>query len=373
VRALITSVSAGSGHVRAAQAIEAAFKQEHPDVEALHVNVMDLVSKPFRRLYEDGYMLLADKAPAMWGWLYETTARNGNHSGAQRAINAFQRNCAQPFLAFLEKFKPDVIVTTHFLTPQILSSGVTFPSIPVEVVITDYDLHRMWLSPLARRYYVGDACVVGKFERLGYDLNRVTVSGIPIHPAFSQDFPRSETLLNMGLDPELPTLLLLSGGLGFGSLETTVKRLIMLKMPLQIITVSGRNAELRSKLMKLRPSEAIALRNLGYVDNMHELLGAVDLIVTKAGGLTTAECLAKGAPMVIVSALPGQEQKNADFVLSKQAGWQPNNLDQLVSVVTSLINAPRELARLRDNARAAGRPRAAFTVVETVLNSFCVA
>jgi processive 1,2-diacylglycerol beta-glucosyltransferase len=373
VKILITSVSAGSGHVRAAQAIEAAYKLEHPDIEALHVNVMDLVSKPFRRLYEDGYMLLADKAPAMWGWLYDATDRSGNHSGAQRAINAFQRNCSRPFLSFLENFSPDMIISTHFLVPQILSSGVMFPSIPMEVVITDYDLHRMWLSPLVRRYYVGHERVAETFSRYGLDSSRVTVSGIPIHPSFSEKISRDEVLQSLGFEPGVPTVLLMSGGLGFGSLEATLKRLLNIKSRLQIITVCGKNAEMLARVSTLQPPANIAVKNLGYVNNMHELLGVSDLAITKAGGLTTAECMAKGVPMVIVSALPGQEQKNADFVLSKQAGWQPNNLDQLVSVVVSLLNAPHELARLRMNARAAGAPMAAFTIASNALNAFCLA
>lgn len=373
MKVLITSVSAGAGHMRAAQAVESAFKIKHPTVEAFHVNVMDLVSKAFRKVYEDGYMLLADRAPAMWGWIYEATGKNGNHSSAQRAINAFQRNCAQPFLAFLEKFRPDVILTTHFLTTQILSSGRTFPAIPVEVVVTDYDLHRIWLSPLSRRYYVGDAVVGERFERYGINSARVTASGIPVHPDFSTESMRFPVLSRLNLNPNIPTLLLLSGGLGFGSLEMTLRRLIKFTKPLQIITVSGRNAEMRARLEKLPSSKTVVVRNLGFVDNMPELLSAADLVVTKAGGLTTAECLAKGVPMVVMSALPGQEQKNADFVLSREAGWQPNNLDQLASVVASLLNAPRELARLSANARAAGKPRAAFTIADSVLNPLCVA
>lgn len=373
MRVLITSVSAGSGHLRAAEALEAAFKIKYPEVEVLHINLMDLVSKTFRKIYEDGYMFLADRVPSMWNWLYETSDKNGNQSSTQRVINTFQRNCANPFLKFLESYRPDVIVTTHFLTAQILSSGVVFPSIPIETVITDYDLHRIWLSPLSRRYYVGDTSIIKRFDLSGIDSFRVVASGIPIHPIFQESVNRDFVFSKYKLDPSIPMVLLLSGGLGFGALEPVVKRLIMLPTPVQLVTVSGKNTELRQRLERLKSSKSVQCRHLGYVSNMHELMGSASFVVSKAGGLTTSECLAKGAPMIITSAIPGQEQKNANFLVSKGAGLWPANLDELVALVISLLQAPSDLSAMRNRARLASNPQAAFVIADSVLHSLCFA
>ncbi len=367
MRILITSVSSGSGHVRAAEALQAAFQEAHPHVTVEHVNVLDHIHPTIRKIYEDGYAFVADHAPGMWRLLYDTTDKQGNHGGVQRALNALQRQGATPFLEFLDRWKPDAIVSTHFLAPQLLSSAVIDPNIPMEVVITDYDLHRLWINRVVRRYYVADETVAQKGRGFGLRDDRFVVTGIPIHPLFSRCISRSDALHALGLSEDRPTVLLLSGGMGFGNVERAFKSLLEIRSPFQIVTIAGKNQVLKRKLSGISAPKHIECRHFGFVSNMHEFLSAADVVVTKSGGLTTAESLAKGVPMVIFTALPGQETRNAEFVESSGAGIFVKQPAHLKAAVEKLVSSAGERFRFQIQARAAGRPHAAFDVAKNVI------
>ena len=74
-RLLILSVSAGAGHVRAAQALEAAARSSNPPLDATHVDLLSIVPKEFKKLYGDQYIKLVEKSPQLWSWLYSKSDR----------------------------------------------------------------------------------------------------------------------------------------------------------------------------------------------------------------------------------------------------------------------------------------------------------
>jgi processive 1,2-diacylglycerol beta-glucosyltransferase len=184
---------------------------------------------------------------------------------------------------------------------------------------------------------------------------------------FLKDIDKAAALERLGLRAGVPTLLVLSGGLGFSALEKILQRLLTLKERLQIITVAGKNAPLRERLNRLIPPKNISIVNLGYVTNMHEIVETADLVVTKAGGLTVSECMVKGLPMVLVSPIPGQEEKNAEFVRRSGAGIVVEDPIGLAGAVHDLLISPRTMENFRHNARLFAKPLAAFTITDTLL------
>lgn len=364
MKILIASASTGNGHVKAAEAIEKAVQLAHPDIEVKHVNVLDFVPASFRAVYQDGYSFLADRAPLMWGWLYNATNIHGNRGVVQRAINNFQRQCAAPFLEFLHDYKPQRIISTHFLIPQIISSRPADLYFPVDTVVTDYDLHHIWFDPMVRRYFVADEEVAAQFSAFSVPENKIIVSGIPIDPMFAGDVSRPAVLAKLKLHPNHPTVLFLAGALGFGHLEKVIRRSMQFDRPAQFIAVAGKNKKLLAEIRKLAPPSHIRLAAMGFVNNMHELMAAADVVVTKPGGLTTSECFARGCAMVVHSPIPGQEEKNAEYIVRHGAGLRAHNADQISQLVSRLLSNPAELTKLRVNSRACARPRAAYIIAE---------
>jgi processive 1,2-diacylglycerol beta-glucosyltransferase len=374
MKVLITSVRAGSGHVRAAEAIAAAFQRSRPNVSAAHVDAIDLVSPGFRRFYLSGYNVAVNRAPALWGRLYRFWDDRSPDSGLTPWLYRTQRHFAEPFFQFVRDFKPDLILSTHFLIPQLLAAkGAPSFGIPVECVITDYDVHQFWVSEVVSRYYVAHEGMIPALRRRGVPLSRVVVSGIPVHPCFSDPIPLEPVFQSLDLDPQEPVILVLGGGLGLNRLKEAVERLLTLPGWPQIVTVAGRNDALRSRLNELRFPSTVRLLNLGYVDNMYELLNIANLVITKPGGLTVSECLALRKLMVLVSPIPGQEEKNADFLISREAALKAETLEELPSVVTRLLTDGSLRGQIRRNMEAYAQPDAVYTIAQTAVAAARVA
>jgi processive 1,2-diacylglycerol beta-glucosyltransferase len=239
------------------------------------------------------------------------------------------------------------------------------------IVVTDLDLHAMWLCRHYEHYFVALEETREHLKELGFPPEKITVSGIPIDPVFSEPKGKIEMREKLGLIREGTIILLSAGGFGVGSVENLIRPLMGLKNPAQVVAVCGRNDDLRQRLSILA-DEAPAAGNLkikvvGYTTEMDEYMAASDLLLGKPGGLTTAEALARGLILVIVNPIPGQEERNSDHFLEEGVAIRCNNLPTLAFKIDRLLAAPERLAAMRYNVARLARPHAAVGVVEKLL------
>jgi processive 1,2-diacylglycerol beta-glucosyltransferase len=188
------------------------------------------------------------------------------------------------------------------------------------------------------------------------------VTGIPIDPRFGGALDRGEAIARNDLAADRPIVLQLAGGFGIGSIERIHRSICQIVRPLQIVVVTGRNSGAAEALASVDHHPRHRRSILGYSTRMHELLRAADVVVTKPGGLTTAESLASGCPMVIAEPIPGQEDRNADFLLENGCAIKVNNLSSLTYKLSSLLEDQSRLARMRAAAMRCARPGAAHDV-----------
>ncbi|MBI5017976.1 MAG: galactosyldiacylglycerol synthase [Deltaproteobacteria bacterium] len=366
---LVLSVSAGAGHVRAAEALCAAAHRWHSGVEAVHVDVMDLVPRLFRKVYAESYLHVVEHHPALWGYLYEKTDHRRKDSKLQRLQEALERLNTRHFASMLARERPDAVICTHFLPAQLLSrliwQGEFFR--PVWVQVTDFDIHALWVHPHLSGYFAACDEVAWRMADRGIDRAAVTVTGIPILPAFGEPLSRVECAAELGLDPARTTLLMMSGGAGIGGLDALAERLLGLAGDFQVVALAGRNERLLADLQALAALHPGRLSPLGFTRTVERVMAASDLAITKPGGLTTSECLAMGLPMVVVSPIPGQEERNADYLLENGAALKAHDAAGLEFRVRDLLARPERLAELSRNAKALGRPDAARAVLARVL------
>jgi processive 1,2-diacylglycerol beta-glucosyltransferase len=367
-RVLILSASAGAGHLRAAEAVEAACRRSHPDDHVLHVDALTLTPVPFRRLYADAYLDLVNRAPELMGFVYDRTNRVPRHKALDVVRLAAERLNTRRFVAFVRDFAPDVVVHTHFLPAEILAHEKKRGrlSVPHAVVVTDFDVHRFWCCPGADRYFVARDDNRVHLAALGQPPDIVQVTGIPIHPAFSAPFDRAALRLKHELPPEVPVVLVLAGGFGVGPIEGLVAALQAQVRDAQLVVVAGRNEALRAKLERAAAGAAAPTRVLGFTREMHEWMAVASLVVSKPGGLTTSEALACGVPLVVANPIPGQETRNATMLYEGGAAISGENPYTIGARVSALLKDPPRLTRMSRAARALGRPRAAFDIVEAV-------
>ncbi len=207
-RVLILSASSGAGHVRAAQALEKAFRQTGAVKEVRHVDALQYASPIVRDIYSRGYINMVNKAPAVLGWLYDVSDKPFKNE--MRRL-AFDRLNTLPLTKLIVNYEADLIVTTHFLPAELVSWLLCRRRINAShsVVVTDFDAHAMWLCRHYDYYFVALEETRQYLRTLGVDSHSINVSGIPIDPIFAQPKSKAAMRAKYGLDPDRPTVIVL--------------------------------------------------------------------------------------------------------------------------------------------------------------------
>ena len=371
-KVLLLSASAGAGHLRAADAIEKAFKQSAnaDGREVQHIDVLNYTNKVFRHLYSKAYIDLVNKLPEVPGWVYDKLYKPWKNERRRLALDKLN---TRPFVKLLREYHPDLIVCTHFLPAEIVSwlkAKERLASRQV-IIVTDFDVHAMWLVHHYERYFVALEEARVYLEALGIPPNKITVSGIPIDPVFAKKKDKHEMRQKHGLAPDRTTILLSAGGFGVGAVDALVASLLPLQHRAQVIAICGRNEELKQRLDKIagraKPDATVLLKPVGYTTEMDELMAASDIVLGKPGGLTTSEALAKGLVFVIVNPIPGQEERNSDHLLEGGVAIRCNQLLTLSYKLDRLLGEPKRFATMQANARRMGKPNAAMEIVNQVI------
>ena len=366
-RVLILSASAGAGHLRAAEALKRAFMKLNAAREIRHVDTLDYTNKIFRHLYSQTYLEMVNRSPEMLGWLYDYLDQPWKK---ERRRLALDRLNTRPFVKLLKEYKPDLTVCTHFLPAEIISWLKAKERIdkPPAIVVTDLDIHAMWLCHNYTRYFVPIEETRVHLERLGIPQSKIFVSGIPIDPVFAERKDKSEMRRKHGLRLDRTTILVSAGGFGADSIEHVLTSLMELQHEAQVVAIAGRNEELRTRLDSLvhksRGRSKVFVKIVGYTTEMDEFMSAADLVLGKPGGLTTSEALAKGLIMVIVNPIPGQEERNSDHLLEEGVAIRCNNLPALAFKIDALLDDPKRLDQMRRNVKRVAKPNAASDIVK---------
>ena len=372
-RVLIVSVKAGAGHLRAAEAVEAALREAHPGVEVRNVEALEHTSASFRKAYTRSYTELVAKAPSIWGMIYESLEKRSSDSKMKRLAGLFDRLNSRPLLKIVREFDPDIVVCTHYLPAELLGPRRRKGKLRsrVCVVLTDYDIHTMWIQRGVDHYFVATEGMAYALREKGIWDATVSVTGIPVMPVFSRIGRSGKAAMRrkLGLRADAPTVTVAAGGFGMSDVGKTVADLANAVGDVQLLAVAGRNEKLAKALAAAAESHPAKVVPFGFVTNMHELMAASDFMVTKCGGLTSSECLAVGLPMVIINPIPGQEERNADFLLESGVALRANSPAHLIFKVRKLLDDPALLGQMKHAARRVARPRAAFDIADAVVNN----
>jgi processive 1,2-diacylglycerol beta-glucosyltransferase len=369
-RVLVLSASVGAGHLRAAQAVELALRQLDPEAVVKNVDVLELTNAAFRRVYAKAYLDLVNKAPHVLGYFYDLMDRpvSPRRTSDRLRLMAEKLNL-RPFLRFLKSEPWDVIVNTHFLPAELIASLRKQGKLatPHLTVTTDFETHRLWVNQPCDHYFSATSEGAAYLRHWGVPAGDISVTGIPIHPVFSQPKDRAECLKRQGLAGDRPIIVQISGGFGVGPIEEIFRGILAIEVPVEVVVITGRNETAKHQLEAITAPERHRVTILGFTDQIDELMAVADLVVSKPGGLTTSEILARGAAMAVVNPIPGQESRNSDFLLEKGAAVKINNIATLAHKLTPLLEDPSRLARLKENANRTGKPQAAFDIARRAL------
>jgi processive 1,2-diacylglycerol beta-glucosyltransferase len=369
-RILVLSASVGAGHLRAAEAVELALKQTLPDATVKNADVLEMTNRLFKKLYGQFYLDLVNKAPHALGYFYDLMDQPRSSRGRSDKLRLYlEKLNLKSFMKFLKDEPWDLVINTHFLPAEIIASlrKKKEVDLPQVTVTTDFETHRLWVNQPCARYFTATHEGALYLQHWGVPAADTFVTGIPIHPVFATPKDKTACIQKHGLADDRPIILQLSGGFGVGPIEKIFNGILSVDKPIQLVTITGRNEKLKQQLSKLKPPSQHKVKVMGFTKEIDELMQAADLVVSKPGGLTTSEVLARGAVMVIVNPIPGQESRNSDYLLENCAAIKANNIATLGYKINALLSDPPRLETLRANVRRIAKPRAAFEVVEKAL------
>jgi processive 1,2-diacylglycerol beta-glucosyltransferase len=364
-RIILASASTGKGHISAAKALEVELDARAHEAE--YLDVLDLTPRAFQAWYRGGYELLVRRRPEPSGSLYKDSDSPGWKYSFQCWLDmVFCRGLDQ----YLDDRQADWIVCTHSLPqPRIDAWRQKSSGLRMAAVVTDLYPHSMWLRGEPDHWFVpSEWSKTVLEERVPGSGERTTVTGIPIHPAFRTEETKAEARAKLGLDPEMPTILVTIGGIGGGPLEQLLTRIAEQSPGIQAAVACGWNASAEAAAGRAAEKLDMKMKIWGHaeIEEMASLMRACDLLVGKPGGLTTSEALAAGCPFLVAEPflIPGQEEGNADFLVEEGIGVRASTLDQAGELTAELIQDPDRLASMSKRALAAAKPEAAGLIAE---------
>ncbi|MFO7534712.1 MAG: glycosyltransferase [Kiritimatiellia bacterium] len=304
---------------------------------------------------EAAYLGLIRKAPVVWKILYDGRLAHWVAKGLRKT----SRRRLRPFREVVSRFAPDAVICTQ--AGPFLSLDEKMNAFQLGV-ITDFIPHRLWAGRQGGMYTVPTAHAARRLSALGIRPERIQSLGIPVQLGAAPGAGQA------GLNPREPRVLVMGGGYGLHLSLQTVKALDASRVPFALQVVTGRNESLRAQLESHRASFRHPVEVRGYVDDVPDRMRASALIVTKSGGLTTAEALALRVPLLLLPPLPGQETYNRDYLVTTGAAV-PASPGNLGKEVTRLLESPALLADMRDAAGRLGRPHAAMDAARLVLKT----
>jgi processive 1,2-diacylglycerol beta-glucosyltransferase len=369
-RLLILHASVGTGHQRAAEALAEAFARKQAG-EVRVADALDYGSELFRRAYSRSYIDMSEGSPLLWRWFYEGTDTSAPEwiELTNRLRSLVERLGITRLERLVRTFAPEAIVCTHFLPVELLlrlKRQGRLPQ-PLYCIVTDFFAHAFWVTPGIDGYFVGSEMTRDLLAARGVTPSIIRVSGIPIDPAIAEQKGLVEMRARHGFAVDEPLVALFGGGLNVQRVRSIAEGMLASDMYGTLAIVAGRNESLIDALDGLADAPSMRLRVLGFIDYVDDLVAASDLVISKAGGLIVSEVLARGTPMLLIDPIPGQEEWNADYVVSAGAGVQLRMAESVPNTVRQLLAHRDRLAVLRAAAQEAGRPRAALDIAEQVL------
>ena len=365
-KVLIIYTSGGMGHVTAAKAIFEVFTAKHPEIETKNINAIDYSNKLFERVFVEGYNLASAKTPKVWGFLY----KHFDNQRRQKIIKIIIKLAVESkLLAYIQKYKPDFIISTHPLPMQLVSYSTkkNIIDIPSAMVVTDFGCHSLWVDSAVNYYFVAHDIVKKCLAGHGVNPDKIIVSGIPIEPKFARPQNKTELQKKFNIKPGLPTILIVGGQLPFAVLKSVINEALS-SVKAQFIVVAGRDKYLEKELNGWKLGQETPVKVFGFVNNLEELMTVSDMIFTKAGGLTMSECLAKNLPIIIGKVIPGQEEDNVNFLVAKGAAVKTENTSDISRVIINLANNPEKLSAMKKSCQTLGKPTSAENLVDFVVS-----
>jgi len=368
---LLLTACYGGGHINAARELKSAFSVYYPK---LCVETMDFMAQMLgpwidKRIHTT-YISFVKYTPALYRNFYNLTDSSSISPLWQRRIN---RLGFTHMGRYLRSNPPRIIVSLYPVPAGVVNElkerGVH--NIPLATVITDHVAHNQWVHPYTDLYLVPSTPVKEELIERGVSQDRIEVTGIPINPVFGQQWNKQVLRRELGLKEDLFTVLVLGGAFGnWSGMRRVCTLLSAFPFPIQAVIVTGKDFKMKEKLSSMFSETRSPMYIKGFVDNMPAWMGAADILISKAGGITVSEAMASTLPLLIYSPIPGQEEANVRYLVGEGAAIAADDIKQLMRALEQIIRHPTELSTMRQRAKQIAHADSARVVAKVLYDRF---
>jgi processive 1,2-diacylglycerol beta-glucosyltransferase len=364
-KALIISIKAGYGHHSTGQAIMQYMKTKKVDCEML--DTFEYINPHLNNSVSKGYLLTTKYTPEAFGKVYGNLAKKDQRYDKHSFFAILSKIVSSKLKNFIDAYSPDVIIGTHSFACMVMTylkekGEITCPTIGI---VTDFTVHPFWESTTLDYYVVPDDMLIRQMNKKGIPTKRILPFGIPVHERFSCREEAQEARARLGID-NIPTILVMMGSMGFGNMEKQMEAIDAIDLQFQVLCVCGNNQKMKKEIDRKVWRKKIY--TYGFVHNVDELMDASDCIITKPGGLTMSEALAKGIPPIIMNPIPGQEDRNMEFLVNNGAAIMVTETFPVDEAIFYLLHHQWRLDLLKKSIERLGKPESTADLCEFILH-----
>jgi processive 1,2-diacylglycerol beta-glucosyltransferase len=348
MKALLLTVTAGQGHNSTSYAL--ANYLETQGVDCTVLDTYKYLSKLIGDLVDYGYTSLARHSPELHLLMYNKAEKDSSNEKVRK--NYLPYTIAEASKKKMQKYinskQPDVIICTHIFTAIIITQmrrdGILDVKIPVFGIVTDFTLHPFWEDTVLDYYVIANEQLIYAAQRRGIDRDKLLPFGIPVKEKFSEEIPAAEARAMLNLKDTM-TMLLISSSVGFGNIPEYLSDIDKVPMDFQTVIICGRNKRLSKKIRDTAYNKDVIV--VEFVDNMELYMDAADVVITKPGGLTVSESLAKRKPLILTDPIPGVENRNTYFLINNNLAVYAGKYTRIDDVIMQLFSHPEKLSQMK--------------------------
>lgn len=367
MRVMILSITAGEGHNSTAKSIRNELMARGAECEIL--DTYKTISTSFQKTFNSSYLFLSNRTSSLYYNTYKKLEHRKPNSSSIAPSELTSRYMAHHLNKYVADYDPDVVIATHVFSAQYLAMmkerGKT--QAKTIAVVTDFAFHPYWeeCTTLDRIVLPNERMIPQGLSK-GFTREQMVPSGIPIQTKFASSRSPLEARTTLGLDPDTPLLLVMGGSMGHGKLVENVEQLDNIEADFQIAVVCGYNKTAKGELDALKTKKKLTV--FGFTDQIDLLMDAADCLITKPGGLTTSESLAKRLPMIMVNPIPGQETRNVDFLLNAGTALSVTDIFPLKDAVHQYFSEPTRMELMRQCTDLIRKPDSTQAICQLVFD-----
>jgi len=364
MKALILTVSAGQGHIQTGKAITECFEKRNIECETL--DVYKYISPIISDSIEKGYLFTTQHTPKAYGKVYEHLYRK-KHKESMHSFFNLVNNCVtgSKLEKYIRSYAPDVVISTHCFCATVMTHMKNkFPGLFNVGIVTDFTVHPFW-DMTDMDYYVTASHLLNlQCSKKFLPMDRVLPIGIPINEKFASKIEKQEARKILGIEDKR-TIMFMMGSMGFGDMPKMLKKIDDLDLDFQIMCICGRNEGAKKRISAMKTKHTVI--PYGFVDNVDVMMDAADFIITKPGGLSMSESLAKGLPTILADPIPGHENRNLEFFLNNGVSMAVTKTFPIDEAVYQMLTNEWKIENAHMGVKYIGKPNAAVDLYNAVV------